>query len=181
MVDLGKILSLAGSIALPVGIGFAGAIWTIDEARGPWYRGLKKPRWNPPNRLFGPVWTVIYTTMGVASWMVARKGGAGAKTALAVYGANLVFNAAWSPLFFRYHKLKIAMSDMVLLWATTAACVTTFRSVSPAASNLMVPYLCWVSFAGVLNGRIMIDNEGRSEDEITKAGQAAMDQDKKTH
>jgi benzodiazapine receptor len=141
-------LALAGWLSLCFGAASLGAVFMPGE----WYAALKKPSWNPPGWIFGPVWTALYTMMAVAAWLVWRQGGFAAQPRpLALFLAQLVLNAAWTPLFFGLHRPGIAFVEMVLLWLAIAATFTAFRPVSRVAAWLIVPYCAWVSFAAVLN------------------------------
>eukprot|EP00775_Hariotina_reticulata_P007765 gene7765-7964_t len=102
------------SVALPLGSGFAvGLLSHGDVKEGGWYSKLKKPEWNPPNWVFGPAWSVFYTSMGVASWVVIRSGKGGKALPLTLYFTQLALNLAWTPLFFKAHKLDAALADSV--------------------------------------------------------------------
>jgi tryptophan-rich sensory protein len=115
-----------------------------------WYASLTKPSWNPPNWLFGPVWTALYICMTVAAWLVWRQGGA--RGPLTLFAVQLALNAAWSWLFFGFHLPGAAFVEiLVLLAAIAATTVVAFWPKSKAAGILMVPYLAWVAFASVLN------------------------------
>jgi benzodiazapine receptor len=128
-----------------------GGAATYPSVEG-WYAALAKPSWTPPDWVFGPVWTALYTCMAVAAWLVWRKRGlVGAKGELALFGVQLAFNVAWSWLFFRLQSPGLAFVDIMLLLAAIAATVFAFRRVSITAGLLLVPYLGWVTFAGVLN------------------------------
>lgn len=117
-----------------------------------WYASLHKPSWNPPGWVFGPVWTLLYTMMAVAAWLVWRRGGLRQQRwPLSLFLAQLVLNAAWTPLFFGLHRPGLALVDIVLLWLALVATITAFRRVHRGAGWLLVPYLAWVSFAAVLN------------------------------
>jgi tryptophan-rich sensory protein len=115
-----------------------------------WYAGLAKPAWNPPNWIFGPVWTFLYISMAVAAWLVWRQGGLW-QWALALFAVQLALNAAWSWLFFGFHLPGAAFFEVVSLLVAIAATTIAFWPKSMAAGILMVPYLAWVSFATVLN------------------------------
>ena len=109
---------------------------------GEWYAALKKPSWNPPGWVFGPVWGALYTMMGVAAWLVWTHGGFGAqRRALALFLVQLALNAAWTPLFFGLHWAGVAFAEIVLLWLAIAATIAAFRPVSRAAAWLLAPYL----------------------------------------
>ena len=130
--------------------GIGGAVTTPKIAT--WYAALAKPSWNPPNWIFGPVWSVLYLCMAIAAWLVWRQGGlAGAATPLALFAVQLVLNLAWSWLFFVFENPGLAFVDIVLLWAAIATTMVAFWFRSAIAGILFVPYLAWVSFAAVLN------------------------------
>ena len=119
---------------------------------GAWYASLVKPAWNPPSSVFGPVWSVLYTSMAVAAWLVWRREGfARAGPALAAFGAQLVLNALWSFLFFGLHRPGVAFADIVALWVAILVTAALFWRVDWRAGALMVPYLAWVGFAACLN------------------------------
>ena len=119
---------------------------------GEWYARLQKPAWNPPNWIFGPVWTALYTTMAIAAWLVWKRGGfAGQRVALSLFLVQLFFNTLWSPLFFGLHHPALAFVDIALLWLALLGTVAAFWKVRPLAGALLVPYLAWVTFASALN------------------------------
>jgi tryptophan-rich sensory protein len=141
-------LALAGWVLLCFAAASFGGLFMPGE----WYAGLKKPSWNPPARVFGPVWTALYTMMAVAAWLVWKRGGfAAQRRPLALFLVQLALNAAWTPLFFGLHWTGVAFAEIVLLWLAIAATIAAFRPVSRVAAWLLVPYLTWVGFAAVLN------------------------------
>lgn len=125
-----------------------------------WYADLTRPPFAPPNWVFGPVWTVLYVMIAVAGWLVWQAAGMHSK-AVAMWGAQLVLNALWTPLFFGLHALGLALIEMTLLWLVIAACIVVFRPVSKTAAWLFVPYLAWVSFAWALNAGFWLINRGQ--------------------
>jgi len=142
-------LALAGWIAISLAAGSVGA--NAARSAGEFYAQLDKAAWAPPAWLFGPVWTVLYVLMGVAAWMVWReRGWNGASTALAVFVIQLVFNALWTYLFFSMRSGALAFGEILLLWALIAATILLFARAKRTAALLLVPYLCWVSFATLL-------------------------------
>lgn len=119
---------------------------------GEWYATLKKPSWNPPGWVFGPVWTALYTMMALAAWMVWRRGGfAAQRRPLTLFLVQLGLNAAWSPLFFGLRWPGAACVEIAFLWLAIGATLWSFRSANRVAAWLLAPYLAWVSFAVVLN------------------------------
>ena len=141
-------LALAGWLVLSFSAAAIGGFFMP----GAWYAALKKPSWNPPNWIFGPVWTALYTTMAIAAWLVWKRGGfAGQRVALSLFLAQLLFNALWSPLFFGLRHPAVAFADIVLLWLALLGTVAAFWSARPIAGALLLPYLAWVTFASALN------------------------------
>ncbi len=116
-----------------------------------WYAALAKPAWNPPGWLFGPVWTALYVLMGVAAWLVWRRGGWRAqRRPLGWFVAQLALNALWTPLFFGFHRIDLALLEIVVLWGAIVAMIAAFARTSALAAWLLAPYLAWVSFATFL-------------------------------
>jgi benzodiazapine receptor len=132
--------------------GVVGSLFTASSIPG-WYAGLTKPSFNPPNWIFGPVWTVLYAMMGVAAYIVFAKGlkTPGVKLALTIFAAQLLLNTLWSIVFFGAHKILAAVVIIVLLWALILATILLFHKISRPAAYLLVPYILWVGFAAVLN------------------------------
>jgi len=123
-----------------------------DPMPNEWYRQLNKPSFNPPNWLFGPVWTLLYISMGLAAWLVWRdRKNHQVAFPLVAFSIQLILNASWSPVFFGLHKLGLAFAVILALWLAVLLTTCTFFRVSRFAGWLMIPYLGWVSFATVLN------------------------------
>lgn len=153
-------IGLAIFIAICLGAGGLGAIATTPEIEG-WYKTIEKPTWNPPDDVFGPVWTTLYLMMAMAAWLVWKP--AGLKSAampLMLFAVQLVLNIAWSWIFFSMHKPGWAFAEIVILWLAIVGTTVTFFRCSKIAGWLMIPYLVWVSFAGVLNFTIWRLNAG---------------------
>lgn len=140
-------LSLAGFLLLSFGAGAIGAAFPP----GDWYAGLDKPSWNPPNWLFGPVWTTLYIMIGVAGWRIFQRVERVPSAELAAWGVQLVLNAMWSWLFFGLKLTGVALVEILLLWGAILTTLLLFRRRDKVASWLMAPYLAWVSFASLLN------------------------------
>lgn len=135
----------------------AGALGSIPTARAipSWYRSLDKPSWNPPDRIFGPVWTALYGLMGVALVFIRREPReSSTNRAQNVFGLQLAFNLAWSFVFFGSRSLRGGLVVIGLLWVAIVATIVEFWRIKPAAALLLVPYLGWVSFASILNAEV---------------------------
>ena len=144
--------ALLAFLAVTFAVAFAGSLVTIPNI-ATWYGGLHKPSFNPPNFVFGPVWTVLYLMMAVAAWLVWRKAGLVSRP-MGLYAVQLGLNLAWSFLFFGGHLLGVALAELVCLWLAVLATLLAFRRHDPVAGWLFVPYLAWVSFAGALNAAV---------------------------
>lgn len=145
------ILGLCGWLLLCFAAASPGAVFMPGE----WFAALKKPAWNPPSWIFGPVWTALYAMMAAAAWLVWQRGGwKEQRKPLLIFLAQLALNAVWTPLFFGLHRPGVAFAEIVLLWLAIVATLVAFRPVNRTAAWLLVPYLAWVSFAAVLNGTL---------------------------
>jgi translocator protein len=141
-------LGLAVSILLCFSAAAIGSL----SLPGEWYAALRKPSWNPPAWVFGPVWTALYASMGVAAWLVWRRGGLHLqRKPLIAFLIQLALNALWSPVFFGLHLIGVAFIVIIALWLAIAITIAWFHAVSKTAAVLFVPYFLWVSFALVLN------------------------------
>lgn len=141
--------------------GGLGAVATTPEIDG-WYRTVVKPDWNPPNWVFGPVWTTLFVMMGISAWLIWRPAGfQKAATPLTLFAAQLVLNVAWSWIFFGIHEIGWAAAEIILLWLVILVTTVTFFRRSKPAGWLLTPYLVWVTFASVLNFTIWRLNAGQ--------------------
>ncbi|HEV2880524.1 MAG TPA: TspO/MBR family protein [Pyrinomonadaceae bacterium] len=147
-------IGLACAVAVCFAAAGIGSLYTTP-AIPVWYASLQKPAWNPPNWLFGPVWTLLYLSMAVAVWLVWRErgfaSGAGGGLPLALFAVQLILNALWSIIFFGWKRPGLALVEIFFLWAAIFATMLSFWRVSQIAAWLMWPYLMWVTFAGFLN------------------------------
>jgi benzodiazapine receptor len=146
------IVRLVVSIVVCQLAGGLGAIFTTP-AIPTWYASLNKPSFNPPNTVFFPVWTTLYTLMGIAAFLVWRKGlgERRVRVALGIFVIQLVLNTAWSIIFFGLYSLFGAVIAIVFLWIAILINIVTFWRISKVAGALLIPYILWVSFAGILN------------------------------
>lgn len=145
-------LKLFISIFICLAIGGVSGYLTSNEIPT-WYMTLNKPSFNPPNWIFAPVWTTLYILMGISFWLVWKSSTEEAvkNRAMVFFIIQLVLNFFWSIIFFSFHQLGFAMIEIVLMWIFILFSIISFYPISKAASYLLIPYICWVSFASVLN------------------------------
>jgi len=141
---------LIGWLLVSFAAALAGGLASVNAKS--FYGLLVQPGWAPPSWVFGPVWTLLYTLMGIAAWLVWRSGGFRTRRwALALFLVQLAFNGVWTWLFFAWKLGALAFADILLLWLLVAATLVAFWRVRRIAGALLVPYLVWVSFAAALN------------------------------
>lgn len=144
---------------------FAGIIGSIFTAKSipTWYKGLKKPSFNPPNWLFAPAWTTLYLLMGILLFLVLQEGlgNPQVQISLVVFAVQLVLNVSWSIIFFGRRSLKGGLATILVLWLAIFFSIISFLQVSVLAALLLVPYILWTSFATVLNYSVLKLNPDR--------------------
>lgn len=156
-VNIGKLLI---SIILPLSIGAIAGIFTA-KAIPEWYATLNQPSFNPPNWIFGPVWTTLYIIMGISFFMIWKlESGKQRNQAIAIFLVQLLLNFSWSFFFFYFNTILLALIVIVILWSTIVLMLTRFYKLKPLAAYLNIPYLLWVSFATVLNVAYFFLNKG---------------------
>jgi len=158
MKTIKVLITLFICLIIPLAIGgisgFATAAGITD-----WYVTLNKPSFNPPNYLFAPVWTTLYTLMGISLFIIWRSPtGRIRNNALVIFAVQISLNFFWSFLFFKFKLPGVALIEIVLLWTSILMMIIFFKRVSKLAAFLQVPYLLWVSFATILNTAIWILN-----------------------
>ena len=155
-------LPLLVALALPLAVGALGGAATSSSVRT-WYPTLRKPPFNPPGWVFGPVWTVLYVLMGVAIYLVwTGSESPSARSRVARWWfAQLLLNLAWSLIFFGRRAIGPAFGEILILWLAIAATIRAAAQQKPAAAALLVPYLGWTTFAAILNGSIWYLNRDR--------------------
>lgn len=158
----GSLRTIAGIVgAVVVASGLGGAV--TQNSLNTWYRGLRKARLNPPNWVFGPVWTTLYVFMAIAAWLDWR-GGRGrpeGRRALRLFGVQLSLNLLWSILFFGLRSPRFALLDIAALWGTITAWLAASARINRWTTLLIFPYLAWVSFASYLNFEVWRKNRNR--------------------
>lgn len=152
-------LLLGGCIVAMLLIGSLSGLANTVSITG-WYANLKKPSFNAPNYLFGPVWTVLYILMGISIYMILRTPNSGLRTmAIIIFSIQLLLNFSWSFLFFYFKWPLVAFVEIIVLWLFIVLMIFSFYKQSALAAYLQIPYLLWVSFASVLNGSIWYLNK----------------------
>ena len=124
---------------------------------GAWYEALVKPPLNPPNWIFGPVWSALYLAMAIAGWLVWRARPDTVRP-LALWGARLLLNAGWSGLFFGLHRPGLALIEILILWGVLGTTLLAFWPIHRGAALLLAPYWAWVTFASYLNAGLWFLN-----------------------
>ncbi|MBK8608649.1 MAG: tryptophan-rich sensory protein [Chitinophagaceae bacterium] len=151
---MNKTITFILCILLTLAIGSISGIATAQSVDG-WFTTIIKPSFNPPNSIFGPVWTLLYLLMGISFYLVLTSAkNAWRKKAIIIFSVQLFLNFCWSFLFFKFHWLGIAFIEILLIWLSIIMMITIFYKVNKTAALLQIPYLLWVSFASVLNGTI---------------------------
>lgn len=132
--------------------GIIGSVFTAPAIQG-WYASLVRPEFSPPNWVFGPVWTTLYALMGIAAFLIWKKGleRRDVKIALGIFLVQLALNALWSIIFFGLRSPGGAFIEIIFLWLAIVAAIIAFLKISKAAAWLLAPYILWVSFAAYLN------------------------------
>lgn len=154
-----KWAALLGFVVLAQVVGGIGAISTTSKIPT-WYAELIKPAFNPPNWVFGPVWTILFLLMGIASFLIWQSDASihEKRDAFAAYGMQLLLNVLWSVIFFGLQSPGVAFGEIIALWLAIAVTIKEFSKIYRPAAWLMAPYLAWVSFAAFLNFSIWILN-----------------------
>ena len=163
-MKLRSALVLVAFLAISFGVAALGSLATIQNVDG-WYATAEKAAWNPPNAIFGPVWTLLYTLMSVAAWLVWRqRKRVDVRPALTLYVVQLVLNALWTPVFFGLFPaiggpaLWIALAIILALDVLVLLTMLRFWPVRKAAAWMLVPYWAWVLFATTLNAALAVLN-----------------------
>lgn len=148
---MNKVGKLLGSFLLPFVAAAIGSFATFPNI-ATWYAGLLKPFFNPPNWVFGPVWTILYILMGLSLYLAWTARYKGKKSfAFVAFGMQLALNALWSVVFFGLHSLIGGVVIIVALLVMVALTMWLFWPISRRAVYLLVPYIAWICFATLLN------------------------------
>ncbi|MBL0271367.1 MAG: tryptophan-rich sensory protein [Chitinophagaceae bacterium] len=139
------------SIIVPLAIGATSGLFT-ETGVGSWYQTIQKPSWNPPGWIFGPVWTTLYILMGISLYLIWKSDATPSLKWLAIllFALQLALNFFWSLIFFNQHAIGWALVEIIVLWLSILATIFVFARINNTAAWLLVPYISWVSFAGIL-------------------------------
>jgi len=153
-----KILQFFLCLLSPLAVGAISGIATVNNIPN-WYAQLIKPSFNPPNYLFGPVWTTLYLLMGISFFIILNTSTKiNKKNAILLFWIQLSLNFCWSFLFFQFHFLGLALIEIIFMWTSILLMIVSFYSINKRAALLQLPYLLWVSFASILNASIWFLN-----------------------
>jgi translocator protein len=151
MTIVQSIVGAIGWMVITFGAAWLGSRSMPDE----WYQNLKKPSWNPPNKVFGPVWTLLYLLMAAAAWLIWKNFDFSmAVFPLILFVVQLLLNAVWTWTFFKLHRTGVALADILVLLMLILALLALFWEFDPLAGALLLPYVLWVLFATVLTWSI---------------------------
>lgn len=136
-----------------------GSAFTFSEITT-WYEAINKPTWTPPNAIFGPVWTILYTLMGISLYLFwkSEKKVEVSKRGFILFFSQLALNTVWSILFFGLKNPLLALADIAVLWVLILMTILHFRKVNKLSAYLLIPYLLWVTFASLLNFAVWMLN-----------------------
>jgi len=131
--------------------GFVGSFATFSQIET-WYAGINKPSFNPPNWIFGPVWTTLYFLMVLSSYLIytSKKKRKYVEKDLNIFYAQLFLNSLWSVLFFGFQQLLLASIEIIILNASILWMILEFKKVNKKAAYLQIPYFLWACFATIL-------------------------------
>lgn len=151
-----KLKPLLLSLLISLGTGGLAALFTGNSME--FYQSLKQPPLSPPGWVFPLAWTILYSLMGVAAYLVWMRDSTGRNGALFFYGLQLIFNFVWPLLFFNARAYLASLIWLLLLWVLILITMARFFQETKAAGWLMIPYLLWVAFAGYLNAGVWLLN-----------------------
>ncbi len=139
------------SLLLPLSLGTIAGMFTA-QAVPDWYTALNRPSFNPPNWIFGPVWTTLYLILGFSFFLIWKQVRSKQRNqAILIFFVQMVLNFGWSFLFFYYNLIGFALFEIVVLWLSIISMVILFYKIRPLAAYMNIPYLLWVTFATILN------------------------------
>lgn len=152
------ITKLVIAILIPLALGAIAGRFTA-QAVPEWYASLNRPSFNPPNWIFGPVWTILYILLGISLYMIWKQVPSKERNkALWIFSIQMFLNFIWSFVFFYFNQIGIALAVIIALWISIVFMIFSFYKIKPLAAYLNTPYLLWVTFASALNAGYYILN-----------------------
>ena len=146
-----QIFKLIVSLLLPLGLGAIAGMFTAEAIPG-WYASLNRPSFNPPDWVFGPVWTALYLLMGISLFLIWKQKTTKVRNlSIFVFFIQQILNVGWSFIFFYFNRIDLALFEIILLWISIVIMMVSFYKIKPLAAYLNIPYLLWVTFAAILN------------------------------
>jgi benzodiazapine receptor len=153
-----QFFKLLASLTLPLGLGAIAGLFTAD-AVPEWYETLNRPSFNPPNWLFGPVWTTLYIFLGISLFLIWKQSASKERNlAIFVFLLQQALNFGWSFIFFYFNLIGFALIEIILLWISIVIMIVLFYKIKPMAAYINIPYLIWVTFATILNASYYLLN-----------------------
>jgi len=153
-----QVLKFILSVILCLGVGGLAGLFTAEAVPG-WYATLNQPSFNPPNSVFGPVWTILYLLMGISLFLVWKENYSRERNiAIVVFLVQLALNFTWSLIFFHFKMIGLAFAEIIVLWISILSMLFIFYKIKPVAAYINIPYLLWVAFATMLNASYYILN-----------------------
>ena len=143
---------------IPLVGGVLSGLFRSSDSRS-WYNSLSKAPWNPPSWVFGPVWSLLYLSMGLSYHLISKRvNSTNRQPVLGLFWAQLGLNLLWSPVFFGLNAPKTALMIIAILWGFIGWVIEVFKSIYKPAAQLLVPYWAWVTYAFTLNAYIVLFN-----------------------
>lgn len=147
-IQFGKLLFY---VILCLAVGFASSYFT-QSSIATWFQALNKPWFNPPSWLFAPVWTSLYVLMGISAYLISiSENLEDKKISIKLFYTQLILNFLWSFSFFYMRNPLLGLINILFLWIAIVVMIVQFSKISKSAAWLQIPYICWVSFATILN------------------------------
>lgn len=154
---MNKFTKFIGALVICFVAAGVGSIATFSQIPT-WYTTITKPAWNPPNWLFGPVWTILYLLMAISLYLLWTHKRKDKTDAIKFFSIQLVLNILWSWIFFGWHQIGFALAEIIVLWLAILATIIYSYKINRVAGWLLFPYILWVSFAGYLNYTVWMLN-----------------------
>lgn len=148
------VICITATLTLGIASGFS----TVQSITN-WFQYIKKPSWNPPDWLFGPVWTLLYILMGIALAFIWHSNHPAKNKAILLFAFQFALNLAWSFIFFNQHLIGWALAEILLMFVAIVLTIFSFYKINKTGASLLFPYLAWVVFASILNAAIWLLNK----------------------